>query len=107
MSRGGEGPKLRYKARPLNGIWATAPSLHNGSVPNLGELLLPPAQRSKKFAVGRREFDAQNVGFQTAEVPGAFIFDTARAGNASSGHDYGTTLSPGDRQALLEYLKSI
>ena len=72
LSRGGDGPRMQYKARPLNGIWATAPYLHNGSVPNLQELLLPPEQRSKKFAVGRREFDPQNVGFQTAEVPGHF-----------------------------------
>ncbi len=107
MSRDGEGPKLQYKARPLNGIWATAPYLHNGSVPNLSELLLPPEQRSKKFAVGRREFDPQNVGFQTADAPGTFTFDTARAGNSNSGHDCGTTRSADDRKALLEYLKSI
>ena len=107
MSRDGEGPKLQYKARPLNGIWATAPYLHNGSVPSLSELLLPPEQRSKKFAVGRREFDPQNVGFQTADAPGTFTFDTARAGNSNSGHVYGTTRSADDRKALLEYLKSI
>src|SRR5262249_17411833 len=35
----------QYKARPLDGIWATAPYLHNGSVPNLTELLKPAAQR--------------------------------------------------------------
>ena len=107
MNRDSAGPKLEYKARPLNGIWATAPYLHNGSVPSLAELLLPPEQRSKKFAVGRREFDPQNVGFQSAAVPGTFTFDTSLAGNSNSGHVYGTTLSPEDRQALLEYLKSI
>jgi cytochrome c peroxidase len=107
VSSSGDGAKMQYKARPLNGIWATAPYLHNGSVPNLAELLLPADQRSKKFAIGRREFDPQNVGFQTAEVPGVFTFDTSRAGNSNSGHTYGTTLSPEDRKALLEYLKSI
>ena len=28
-----------YKGRPLDGIWATAPYLHNGSVPSLDDLL--------------------------------------------------------------------
>ncbi len=46
-----------YKARPLNGIWATAPFLHNGSVPNLYQLLLPDNQRVKTFFVGSHEFD--------------------------------------------------
>jgi hypothetical protein len=41
--------KLEYKARPLDGIWATAPYLHNGSVPNLAELLKPENQRPSKF----------------------------------------------------------
>lgn len=107
MNRDSAGPKLEYKARPLNGIWATAPYLHNGSVPSLAELLLPPEQRSKKFAVGRREFDPQNVGFQTGDAPGTFTFDTAAAGNANTGHRYGAKLSADDRRALLEYLKSI
>lgn len=107
MNRDGAGPKLQYKARPLNGIWATAPYLHNGSVPSLAELLLPPEQRSKKFAVGRREFDPQNVGFQTGDAPGTFTFDTAAAGNSNTGHSYGSMLSADDRRALLEYLKSI
>src|SRR6185312_14275906 len=43
-----------YKPRPLEGVWATPPFLHNGSVPNLYEMLLPPEKRSAKFFVGRR-----------------------------------------------------
>ncbi|HEX8155125.1 MAG TPA: di-heme-cytochrome C peroxidase, partial [Thermoanaerobaculia bacterium] len=66
----------RYKARPLDGIWATAPYLHNGSVPTLRDLLLPPAQRPKTFYVGSREFDPVNVGFETTPGPRRFLFDT-------------------------------
>jgi len=56
-------PGAYYKARPLNGIWATAPYLHNGSVPTLEDLLLPPEDRPKKFSVGCHGFDPDKVGF--------------------------------------------
>ena len=108
---GGPGDaELEYRGRTLNGIWATAPYLHNGSVPNLEEILKPARERSVKFAVGRREFDPVRVGFRTEEVPGVFMFDTGKPGNSNAGHEgalYGTKLSPEDRAALLEYLKSI
>lgn len=77
---------LVYKARPLNGIWATAPYLHNGSVPTLHDLLLPsplrlvleseeemdepgPGDRPSVFHVGSREFDPAKVGFKTGPEP--------------------------------------
>ena len=60
-----------YKARPLDGIWATAPFLHNGSVPSLWELLQPPERRVKTFYVGSRELDPVHVGFDPASSPGA------------------------------------
>lgn len=97
-----------YKARPLNGIWATAPYLHNGSVPTLAQLLIPPAQRVKQFYVGSREFDPANVGFVTSQTPGAYLFDTTVAGNSNAGHDYATgVLSAPQRLDLLEYLKTL
>jgi hypothetical protein len=97
-----------YKARPLNGIWATAPYLHNGSVPNLAQLLLPPAQRIKQFYVGSREFDPAHVGFITSQTSGAYLYDTTVAGNSNSGHDYGTAaLTSSQRLDLLEYLKTL
>lgn len=96
-----------YKARPLNGIWATAPFLHNGSVPTLWHLLLPAASRPTSFYVGSREFDPVNVGQRTTEVPGAFLFQTNVDGNRNSGHEWGTRLAEEDRWALLEYLKSL
>ena len=69
-----------YKARPLAGVWATAPYLHNGSVPNLWEVLLPPAQRSKNFHVGGREFNRDRVGFADA---GGSVLDTTIPGNST------------------------
>src|SRR4030095_14281120 len=60
-----------YKARPLNGIWATAPYLHNGSVRNLYELLLPAEERTTTFYVGRREVHPASVGFLSGQpLPG-------------------------------------
>ncbi len=100
-----------YKARPLNGIWATAPYLHNGSVPNLYELLLPENQRSTVFFLGSREFDAKKVGFvSTDQTPGTqvFEFDTTRKGNANQGHIYGVDeITDQERLELLEYLKTL
>jgi len=98
---------VAYKARPLDGIWATAPYLHNGSVPSLWDLLLPSADRPKTFHVGSREFDPVNVGLRPTETPGSFLLDTSIEGNWNIGHPWGTTLSEEDRWALLEYLKSL
>ncbi len=97
--------KIAYKARPLNGIWATAPYLHNGSVPNLAELLKPAAQRPKKFHVGSREYDPVQVGFK--DDTNQPVFDTLSDGNSNAGHEYGAQLTPEERLQLLEYLKSL
>lgn len=97
---------LSYKARPLNGIWASAPYLHNGSVPTLHDLLLPPASRPARFSVGRWEYDPKNIGYVSdGQVP--FVVDTTLPGNGNRGHEYGTKLSEEDRLALLEYLKTL
>jgi mono/diheme cytochrome c family protein len=95
---------LSYKARPLNGIWASPPYLHNGSVPTLYDLLLPPAERPSTFAAGRWEFDPRKVGRVT---DGPFVVDTGLTGNSNRGHEYGTKLSDADRWALVEYLKTL
>lgn len=101
-------PKMVYKARPLQGIWATAPYLHNGSVPNLWEMLLPPAQRSKTFYTGTWAYDPKNVGYETANsADNSFLLDTSLPGNGNAGHDYGNAaLSDADRWALVEYMKT-
>jgi mono/diheme cytochrome c family protein len=101
-----------YKARPLVGIWATPPYLHNGSVPTLYDLLSP--ERPKQFYVGTREYDPEHVGYETSNFPGAQLFDTAVSGNSNLGHWFVSDARPGrlgpelavhDRIALIEYLK--
>ncbi|SEN24949.1 di-heme-cytochrome C peroxidase [Bradyrhizobium sp. OK095] len=113
---------LGYTSRPLNGIWATAPYLHNGSVPTLYELLSPPEERSTEFYVGTREYDPKDVGFvrKKEEVvdgkilnPGnSFLYQTRYPdgsvidGNSNDGHNYGR-IEPGDRRKIIEYLKTL
>src|SRR5262249_38625628 len=101
-----------YKARPLNGIWATAPYLHNGSVPTLYDLLKPPSERPRSFSVGNREFDPEKVGFRQ-DAKGFFQYRVvdqegrAIPGNSNSGHEYGVTLTEEERLLLLVYLRSL
>ena len=61
---------LKYKANPLNGIWATPPYFHNSSVPNLYQVLVPVKERDKTFYLGSTELDTRHVGFRTTEFPG-------------------------------------
>jgi mono/diheme cytochrome c family protein len=100
-----------YESRVLNGIWATAPYLHNGSVPNLWELLKPAKDRRTSFMVGSRVFDPKNVGYDADQSPfksGRFVADPANAnGNGNGGHEYGTTLTDEQRWAIIEYLKTL
>jgi cytochrome c5 len=109
---------LAYKARPLNGIWATAPYLHSGAVPSLYQLLLPAKDRVKTFHVGSREFDPVDVGLSTQAVEGSFEFNTQLPGNSNAGHEglYYTQLREGnanrdfteaERRALIEYIKTL
>jgi mono/diheme cytochrome c family protein len=102
----------QYLARPLNGIWATGPYLHNGSVPTLYDLLHPD-QRPAKFKAGAREFDPVKIGFQddlTASGSNVWLFDTSQPGNSNIGHSgeaFGSTLPEDQKSALLEYLKKL
>jgi hypothetical protein len=101
-------PDGAYESRVLHGIWATAPYLHNGSVPSLWELMKPPKDRVTSFNVGCRRFDTKNVGFVSDDpscMTGTFKVD-ATNGNGNGGHDFGTTLSEDDRWAIVEYLKT-
>jgi hypothetical protein len=122
-----------YKPRPLEGVWATAPFLHNGSVPNLYEMLLPPEKRTREFFVGRREYDPKHVGYVTEpDADGnddGFWLDTSLKGNFNTGHAFaadaatwqkhqadpkanplpkgviGPEFSDEERFAIIEYLK--
>jgi cytochrome c peroxidase len=112
---------LAYKVRPLNGVWATPPYLHNGSVPTVEALLGPPEDRPKKFYLGSREYDPVNLGYKSDKITNGFEFDTSIRGNWNTGHEFrkeyskdkeikgviGPALSPADRKALIEYLKTL
>jgi mono/diheme cytochrome c family protein len=105
-----------YKAAPREGVWATPPFMHNGSVPNLYEMLVPAGQRTKKFYLGR-EFDPVKVGVDTSGQSGTYLVDTALIGSSNSGHSFenaplgngviGPLLTDEERWAIVEYLKSI
>lgn len=107
--------KRGYKARPLDGIWATPPFLHNGSVPSLFQLLSPVSERENQFWVGNFEFNPKQVGFNSEKFTGGFRFDTSVTGNSNRGHEFragcredgviGRALQPEERWALIEYLK--
>jgi len=105
-----------YKVRPLNGVWATPPYLHNGSVPNIYALLSPVSERPAKFYLGNREYDPVNVGYRTDKLDGGFEFDTSLRGNRNTGHEFanekkegviGPLLAPEERRALVEYIKTL
>jgi hypothetical protein len=100
-----------YPAKPLAGIWATAPYLNNGSVANMWDLLTPPANRPRQFMLGSREYDVQKLGYVITADPRspapAWQYDTSRVGNGATGHDYGTNLPDDDKWALIEFLKAL
>ncbi|WP_316184285.1 MULTISPECIES: di-heme-cytochrome C peroxidase [unclassified Bradyrhizobium] len=123
-----------YRARPLNGVWATAPYLHNGSVPSLYWLLTPAAERPTSFCQGARDYDPKPVGFavpkggeSTCKV-GQTLFVTSDSsgkpikGNSTLGHSFegptkpnkdypngiiGGAFSEDERWDLIEYLKTL
>jgi mono/diheme cytochrome c family protein len=105
-----------YVAPPLKGIWASAPYLHNGSVPTLWHLLHP----EDRPAVWRRRaiaMDETRIGLVVEEldrVPSnltaaekRWYFDTRVKGKSASGHDYPSSLTEDEKDALLEYLKTL
>ena len=128
-------PDPLYRARPLNGVWATAPYLHNGSVPSLYWMLKPAAERPKQFCLGARDYDPKDVGFQVAAggdkscKTGETMFSEADShgrainGNSVLGHSLeatqgqdmktykngviGRALNDEERLDLIEYLKTL
>lgn len=118
-----------YKPRPLEGVWATPPFLHNGSVPNIYQMLSPVKERSTRFFVGRREYDPVKLGYVTEPLAGStsgFWMDTTLPGNRNTGHEFGPgyipydpanpaakgspgiigpALTPAQRMDIIEYLK--
>jgi mono/diheme cytochrome c family protein len=116
--------KAVYKARPLAGVWATGPFLHNGSVPTLYQMLSPHDERAARFFVSPGSFDPVAVGLDAKAAGEGFWLDTQRPGNANVGHEFragyvpgrteaddpqygviGPEWSPDERWAIVEYLK--
>jgi cytochrome c peroxidase len=103
-----------YANMPLDGVWLRAPYLHNGSVPTLRDLLNPQSERPPEFYRGNDIYDPKNAGFMStqpkdAEGKNLFLYKTNIPGNRNDGHEgrrYGTELPPGEKEALIEYLKT-
>jgi len=115
-------PQKGYVAPPLDGIWATAPFFHNGSVPTL-EGVIDSSKRPKfwirtGYTGAAEEYDDRAVGWKHTSLPAgqdaeadakrrAHIYDTTFTGHGNGGHTFGDSLSEVQRTALLEYLKTL
>jgi mono/diheme cytochrome c family protein len=106
-----------YVAPPLDGVWASAPYFHNGSVPTLWGVL-NPAKRPTVWRRVAEAMDEQKVGLTTESVPKVPLtepdkavrrtyFDTRRFGKSNAGHDFPDQLGDAEKRAVLEYLKTL
>lgn len=110
-----------YQAPPLDGIWATAPYLHNGSVPTLYHLLnskTRPKIFTRSYLTDEKSYDQQNVGWKVTvlgegadptqpPIDQRKIYDTRLPGRGNGGHYFGDALSEAERRAVIEYLKTL
>lgn len=120
---GTNGPGEGYVSPDLRGIWLRGPYLHNGSVPTLRDVLKPPGDRPASFYRGNDEYDPVNGGW-ACDRPRSDVNDGRPftrfdvyldpknktgpiKGNGNGGHVWGVELSPADKDALVEYLKSL
>jgi mono/diheme cytochrome c family protein len=106
-----------YIAPPLDGIWASGPYFHNGSVPTLWHVLHPKARPIVWTRAGGK-FNQERVGPEIdsfnelpADVTSGWqrrqYFDTRGFGKSAAGHDFAEALDEDERRAVLEYLKSL
>lgn len=109
-----------YQAPPLDGIWATAPYFHNGSVPTLAGVLNSqsrPVRFTRSYGTAEQDFDRVAVGWKITPVDTnapnrtprerRAIYDTTQPGRSNSGHTYGDDLTEAERRAVIEYLKTL
>jgi hypothetical protein len=100
-----------FESKVLQGVWSAAPYLHNGSVPTLAALLTPAAERPTSFQVGP-VYDLVNVGLSVEQPNGSVTVRVTTdcsemEGNSRCGHEFGTLLTPDEKKALIEYLKTL
>ncbi len=109
-----------YQAPPLDGVWATAPYLHNGSVPTLYDMLNSksrPKIFTRSFRTDESAYDKKKVGWRIETFDSApkrdnawearKIYDTTQPGRGNGGHTYGDSLTDPQRWAIIEYLKTL
>ncbi len=109
-----------YQAPPLDGVWATAPYFHNGSVPTVHGVLnskARPKLYTRSFETGRKDYDAKKLGWKITEVKEVpqnlepweqrKYYDTSKPGRSNGGHTFGDKLSEKERSAVIEYLKTL
>jgi hypothetical protein len=109
-----------YQAPPLDGIWATAPYFHNGSVPTLANVLNSPVRPkvfTRSYQTTAEDYDTAKVGWKVTECEPASkaksgfdrrkIYDTSLPGRGNGGHTYGDDLTETERNAVIEYLKTL
>jgi cytochrome c peroxidase len=105
-----EAPLEGYNPPFLDGVWLRAPYLHNGSVPSLRDLLAQPDKRPTVFWRGYDLYDPVNVGFVSHGAEAQRIgtrYDTSARAGSNRGHTFGTDLPPEQKDALIEYLKTL
>jgi hypothetical protein len=110
-----------YLAPPLDGVWATAPYLHNSSVPTVYHVLnskARPAYFTRSYGTAKEDYDPERLGVKHTELKGGpdpklppieqrKVYDTTRPGQSNAGHPFGDDLSEAERMAVIEYLKTL
>jgi mono/diheme cytochrome c family protein len=110
-----------YQAPPLDGVWATAPYFHNGSVPTLQHVLSSksrPRLYTRSFRTEEADYDKERVGWKFTElkeppsdklpaIERRRVYDTTKPGRSNAGHTFGDALTDEERAAVVEYLKTL
>jgi hypothetical protein len=110
-----------YQAPPLDGVWATAPYFHNGSVPTIYGVLTSgarPKRFTRSFRTGKADYDARHVGWRVRELPEGpdlgrppieqrKVYDTRQPGRGNSGHFFGDDLTEEEKMRIIEYVKTL
>ena len=104
-------PYRGYIAPPLDGVWATAPYLHNGSVPNLETMLnskIRPTYWQRSFSKPSYNYELPGWNFEVKkEAGGSEVYNTTLKGYSNNGHYFGDKLNSKERTAVIEYLKAL